>query len=108
MWHSRRGTLKGVSIHAPREGRDQTSPSPTCIGVWFQSTRPVRGATLVSLRPVANTKPFQSTRPVRGATLSANENKSRECVSIHAPREGRDQAHQWRDYRVGGFNPRAP
>ena len=34
---------------------------------WFQSTRPVRGATLM-IGVLLRMEQFQSTRPVRGAT----------------------------------------
>ena len=78
-----------VSIHAPRAGRDPSdkplfsvfqsfNPRAPCgarltvvIGIvishWFQSTRPVRGATFVSAT-FSPASVFQSTRPVRGAT----------------------------------------
>ena len=59
----------GVSIHAPREGRDQFDVLHKVHQLWFQSTRPVKGATAwVEI------------------VVPAKE------VSIHAPREGRDAA----------------
>ena len=79
-----------ISIHAPRAGRDfggvgedglpgDFNPRAPCgarPGVislrpgskLFQSTRPVRGATLIILNSGAASRRFQSTRPVRGAT----------------------------------------
>ena len=79
----------GVSIHAPRAGRDESrideatggsgfNPRAPCGArrklairpgsCWmFQSTRPVRGATSISLATKLR-RMFQSTRPVRGAT----------------------------------------
>ena len=48
----------------------------------FQSTRPVRGATLAKMK-AAMAKQFQSTRP------RVNRH-TRGDVSIHAPRAGRD------------------
>ena len=61
--------LVGISIHAPRVGRDTVY----FLQVWaedvFQSTRPVWGATLV-LEPNQACGLFQSTRPVWGATTS--------------------------------------
>ncbi len=57
----------GVSIHAPRVGRDKDQATVNEWAEWFQSTRPVWGATL-------------------GYEVEADE-----CdVSIHAPRVGRD------------------
>ena len=55
----------------------------------FQSTRPVRGATLLILF-LALLPLFQSTRPVRGATISTISNALGVAISIHAPRAGRD------------------
>ena len=82
--------LKRVSIHAPRAGRDVATTSFIHSLSKFQSTRPVRGATLpksysflrcVCFNPRApcgarrrissmrgRASLFQSTRPVRGAT----------------------------------------
>ena len=148
----------GISIHAPRAGRDQGQPAcgncgtyfnprapcgarphPYWLKRWaenfnprapcgarlftkeqtdalaaFQSTRPVRGATLLRhpagsrgqehfnprapcgarLFPSAdlqNAVQFQSTRPVRGATHAwSSSQRIAEKISIHAPRAGRD------------------
>ena len=55
----------------------------------FQSTRPVRGATLPGGK-VIFVELFQSTRPVRGATVSRVRSRPAARVSIHAPRAGRD------------------
>ena len=58
-----------ISIHAPRAGCDATVCVPRWIARVFQSTHPVRGATVdqvVDLGCVV----FQSTHPVRGATNS--------------------------------------
>ena len=120
-----------VSIHAPREGRDFPSlvewPESTLM---FQSTRPVKGATLFLIFSQAICR-FQSTRPVKGATPAKFAVSARILVSIHAPREGRDErklmhcrdlcwfqstrpvkgATQTLEYlllRLHGFNPRAP
>ena len=61
--------LLGVSIHAPRAGRDAAMSSAAASTSEFQSTRPVRGAT--GSLPSFSVKwyAFQSTRPVRGATV---------------------------------------
>ena len=73
-----------VSIHAPRAGRDSIGITTSDAEAVFQSTRPVRGATKVFFMPVTVCR-FQSTRPVRGATLS--------IVRL---------------WRCWSFNPRAP
>ena len=59
--------IQAVSIHAPREGCDQSS----------RETH-------------ATETPFQFTHPGRGATSSSNFSALSTFVSIHAPREGCD------------------
>ena len=79
-----------ISIHAPREGRDVIIAFYFGTQSQFQSTRPARGATLfVSVQmwyPL-----FQSTRPARGATHRKVACGALYGISIHAPREGRDE-----------------
>ena len=118
-----------ISIHAPHAGRDEAlahigvsrrhfNPRAPCgarqheyqrlrsIAV-FQSTRPMRGAT-VSLQQKQKAPPFQSTRPMRGATVHPQLACPRMGISIHAPHAGRD-GHQGSDIgNDSDFNPRAP
>ena len=85
------GIKHEISIHAPHTGRDQTPHMDGKPSVVFQSTRPIRGATLDDLLPIVSSfisihaphtgrdrtergegdgyRAFQSTRPIRGATL---------------------------------------
>ena len=96
----------------------------------FQSTRPLRGATLV--RPVSffisiyfNPRApcgarrsdtvmdpsgilFQSTRPLRGATRWPRQSLLGRSISIHAPLAGRDMPPGWQVQSRHNFNPRAP
>ena len=97
----------------------------------FQSTRPVRGATVLDQRCVGcvaisihapragrdldiythvrDGQLFQSTRPVRGATLDfASIIVDHPAISIHAPRAGRDKPHILTHTGASYFNPRAP
>ena len=60
-----------ISIHAPREGSDNCVTVSMVITVTFQSTLPVRGATVL-VRGLAVITSFQSTLPVRGATSQPN------------------------------------
>ena len=80
-----------ISIHAPREGRDPASRPSSAVHAAFQSTRPARGATGQHYVLEFDAVGFQSTRPARGATayqvIYADGTKK---ISIHAPREGRD------------------
>ena len=68
----------------------------------FQSTLPVRGATLCII-DFGNVYLFQSTLPVRGAT-SAIRTRDRQMdrISIHAPRAGSDRKgrHMLTDYHI--------
>ena len=77
--------LLAVSIHAPREGRD--------VGL-------VGGAGCPN--------GFQSTRPVKGATVGEPAPPAEQRVSIHAPREGRDPRLGLAHPPRRSFNPRAP
>ena len=56
-----------ISIHAPREGSDKFHWISGAPRQLFQSTLPVRGATLLALFS-HTVSVFQSTLPVRGAT----------------------------------------
>ena len=112
-----------ISIHAPHTGRDPKHFMLTEIAKEFQSTRPIRGATLARLvldtdtakfqstRPIrgattknancAADKQFQSTRPIRGATASPGGIPGAGTISIHAPHTGRD-AQLTRPDKSGG------
>ena len=81
-----------VSIHAPREGCDGFDDRADRSTWQFRFTHPVRGATS-TIRPRASTSTFQFTYPVRGATSSPTTTaRGSRHVSIHAPREGCDEA----------------
>ena len=147
-----RGKFVGaISIHTPHAGRDGVlgaradkspdfNPHAPCgarptqqyygqYELGFQSTRPMRGATLPrsrgkgqilfqSTRPMRGaTSPcaalllrleFQSTRPMRGATKRRNPADSRSDISIHTPHAGRDQHEQTGREPDQYFNPHAP
>ena len=72
------GELIEISIHAPREGCDPA--------VWVSII-----ATLL----------FQSTHPVRGATVFRKLLITSQLISIHAPREGCDRENGLRIPRYG-------
>ena len=74
----------------------------------FQSTRPIRGATGDAFRDRVARKRFQSTRPIRGATIQVSNALHVSPISIHAPHTGRDRTDSGRTYRCADFNPRAP
>ena len=120
-----------ISIYAPREGRDPRMSAASIRCSKFQSTRPARGATCLMGRIGRDLELFQSTRPARGATMADALNRINECISIHAPREGRDpnrvtgemrsayisihapregrdRSCKTADHQKSNFNPRAP
>ncbi len=104
-------TTKGISIHAPLAGCDGSNgvwwpifnyfnPRTPCgvrqamvlnlhSGKLFQSTHPLRGAT-VRYRNGEVESLFQSTHPLRGATLFQCGLASGVLISIHAPLAGCD------------------
>ena len=63
---------KSISIHAPHAGRDRRKGVEEMTLHEFQSTRPMRGATLTP-RGQRSESLFQSTRPMRGATAKVNK-----------------------------------
>ena len=80
-----------ISIHAPLAGRDSASMTHFFASPLFQSTRPMRGATVGPGDIPAIEKPFQSTHPMRGATSNTPRPPIDHGISIHAPHAGRDQ-----------------
>ena len=57
-----------ISIHAPHTGRDVIAFLQIVRELAFQSTRPIRGATIRYRAKQVSPLVFQSTRPIRGAT----------------------------------------
>ena len=118
-----------ISIHAPREGGDDTSsrlaaltenfnPRPPRGGrphsarlsfspARFQSTPPARGAT-PQIREGIVLHVFQSTPPARGATQHIITHRGFRHISIHAPREGGDIVIQIIAVRLVAFQSTPP
>ena len=97
----------GVSIRAPRVGRDSQKFDWQKQPNGFNPRAP-RGA-----RPSSNHQPtppnmFQSARPAWGATCDVSLLLEVEVVSIRAPRVGRDAMGYYQPRGRAGFNPRAP
>ena len=79
-----------VSIHAPYAGSDADFDFLVGLGLLFQSTPPMQGATMINCVNSSVIFPFQSTPPMQGAT-SAGDIVPLYCeVSIHAPYAGSD------------------
>ena len=80
-----------VSIHAPRAGRDPDGRIRIEIDNAFQSTRPARDATRYRWMAGLSRTSFNPRAP-RGTRLGrAVIRPGRRLVSIHAPRAGRDR-----------------
>ena len=98
---------RNISIHAPRAGRDNAAVSPSTVHCNFNPRAPC-GARPLTGYNVFYQPTFQSTRPVRGATVAYNAVNFGLSISIHAPRAGRDSGPlPFRPTRCN-FNPRAP
>ena len=100
----------GVVYFNPRapRGARRSSVMGSPLGSAFQSTRPARGATERPVWLSAPQRSFQSTRPARGATKALRSLFDEVCISIHAPREGRDDVFHHIEPIDYHFNPRAP
>ena len=81
-----------ISIHAPLAGCDDPLAVLAQDKQVFQSTHPLRGATLLILPTRLHQDRFQSTHPLRGATAPQEIMPHVEAISIHAPLAGCDQA----------------
>ena len=78
-----------ISIHAAREGGDVSASSTLRRPRTFQSTPPVKAATM-SLACTVRARLFQSTPPVKAATQMRELTVPLLYISIHAAREGGD------------------
>ena len=119
-----------ISIHAPHTGRDAGSGTTIMAAEQFQSTRPIRGATLTKIldsqqmihfnprapygarpKPLSATRlppTFQSTRPIRGATPPAiSARPSARYFNPRAP-YGARRSISLCALTHKHFNPRAP
>ena len=97
-----------ISIHAPRAGCDRPSVSNLLPKQEFQSTHPVRGATIFLPHHAPALDRFQSTHPVRGATRVHDDGGTvgryfnpRTPCGVRPPPAGRRRP-------FSDFNPRTP
>ena len=74
----------------------------------FQSTRPIRGATVTE--HIVDVKPddFNPRAPYGARHVSLLRILWKQIISIHAPHTGRDHNPLWLFFRTTYFNPRAP
>ena len=83
------GGEAAISIHAPHAGSDSCTTSAPPSAGSFQSTLPMRGATMASeeAKIIAN---ISIHAPHAGSDPPAEFNNSRDKISIHAPHAGSD------------------
>ena len=96
-----------VSIHAPRAGRDPRRERRGVRRVWFQSTRPVRGATRRTAHNRVRIVRFNPRAPCGARPVTSAYFIVRMGFNPRAPCGARlcGRRHsEWAD----GFNPRAP
>ena len=98
---------RSISIHAPLAGCDGRLSAKDVVCVNFNPRTPcgvrLRWANLLKVR-----WKFQSTHPLRGATINITRIQSINRISIHAPLAGCDRIKQQKDYLTQHFNPRTP
>ena len=96
-----------ISIHAPLAGCDPVKRAIVFLARDFNPRTPCGVRQDFSER-FDEAKIFQSTHPLRGATIYACSKSAAECISIHAPLAGCDA--QSGDIRrtLPHFNPRTP
>ena len=87
-WFRRR-----ISIHAPLAGRDPSGATATKEKGNFNPRAPC-GARPVGRDRNKGERKFQSTRPLRGATIVLDVLAKQGMISIHAPLAGRDPYYQ--------------
>ncbi len=96
-----------ISIHAAREGGDDSLPSRvmrTFISIHAAREGGDRPKCKLSQRVFL----FQSTPPVKAATLGYIKANTDEIISIHAAREGGDACRPYESDAGSHFNPRRP
>ena len=106
-WHTVFSRFCNISIHAPRAGRDQASQEPLSYHRHFNPRAPC-GARRTSCGHPYFSLLFQSTRPVRGATICRALALRWNRISIHAPRAGRDGGLRQNDGGGRGFQSTRP
>ena len=97
-----------ISIHAPHAGSDRSADYAAERGRNFNPRSPC------GERPFSNQiycfckRGFQSTLPMRGATVLSDISRSRCAISIHAPHAGSDNTSCMAQRGGVDFNPRSP
>ena len=99
--------LNDISIHAPREGGDQTARLRYTMNKHF-NPRPPRGGATGGVVRIQIREVISIHAPARGATRLICPSQSTITISIHAPREGGDGFVGFNMIEICDFNPRPP
>ena len=87
--------LDDISIHAPLAGRDHLQQQLVALVAHVISIHaPLAGRDIPPRRKPGALGEFQSTRPLRGATVKLKAYVDLGFISIHAPLAGRDRKDQ--------------
>ena len=105
--HGRKRRTEEISIHAAREGGDPFCVRGSRYPRGFQSTPPVKAATMLSTAWLR--RRLISIHAAReGGDSYSNHTADNSDISIHAAREGGDVIKVFIDTFSGNFNPRRP
>ena len=97
-----------ISIHAPRVGRDRLFHRARLLGLAFQSTRPVWGATILFALGCFSHSDFNPRAPCGARPAPGALRRRSRTISIHAPRVGRDPRHLFQPTSDGKISIHAP
>ena len=97
-----------ISIHAPHAGCDPSTLTTTMTEFIFQSTHPMRGATLIMGIFYHPDYYFNPRTPCGVRQEPADEEALHNAISIHAPHAGCDHIRNLRKILFLNFNPRTP
>ena len=97
-----------ISIHAPHTGRDAVRYAAHLDNPEFQSTRPIRGATLLLFCSCYSFDYFNPRAPYGARRMRGGISRPAIFISIHAPHTGRDHPQRGAQTQRPDFNPRAP
>ena len=96
-----------ISIHAPLTGSDRLSQLTSLIQSDFNPRSPYGERRAYRMPQVIRTV-FQSTLPLRGATIIMSPRPPPRRISIHAPLTGSDSCPRMLLPVITDFNPRSP
>ena len=97
-----------ISIHAPHTGRDGAPVPGFLQALLFQSTRPIRGATMQRKSHLSGPSYFNPRAPYGARPDNVRPFVVAHMISIHAPHTGRDRNITEQLQNDINFNPRAP